>query len=234
MSTVSIFANTEETAKFRTGMQMMRRMNSVPLPRGYSWQMDRSFRWMQQEQNEGNFTMLFAALLIYIIMASLFESYVHPFTIMFTIGFAFIGVAIGLYSFKVTMDSNASYGLLILFGIVVNNGIVFVDHINRYRREGLPRRLAIIEGGKDRLRPILMTATTTILGLAPLVLPMIYGQAEGTARRWGPIGLVVVSGLFASTILTLILLPTVYSLMDDMAGWARRTVAMARSSRTAA
>ena len=234
MSTVSVFANTEETAKFRTGMQMMRRMNSVPLPRGYSWQMDRSFRWMQQEQNEGNFTMLFAALLIYIIMASLFESYVHPFTIMFTIGFAFIGVAVGLYSFKVVMDSNASYGLLILFGIVVNNGIVFVDHINRYRREGLPRRLAIIEGGKDRLRPILMTATTTILGLAPLVLPMIYGQAEGTARRWGPIGLVVISGLFASTVLTLILLPTVYSLMDDMAGWARRTVAMAKSSRSAA
>lgn len=230
MSTVSIFANTEQSARFRAGMQMMQRMNSVPLPRGYSWQMDRSFRWMQQEQSEGNFTMLFAALLIYIIMASLFESYVHPFTIMFTIGFAFIGVALGLYSFNVTMDSNASYGLLILFGIVVNNGIVFVDHINRYRREGYPRRQAIIQGGKDRLRPILMTATTTILGLAPLVLPMIYGQAEGTARRWGPIGLVVVSGLFASTILTLVLLPTVYSLMDDLSGWVRRTVAMARTS----
>ncbi len=233
MSTVTIFANTEESAKFRAGMQMMRRMNSVPLPRGYTWQMDRSFRWMQQEQNEGNFTMLFAALLIYIIMASLFESYVHPFTIMFTIGFAFIGVAVGLYSFNVTMDSNASYGLLILFGIVVNNGIVFVDHINRYRREGLPRRFAIIQGGKDRLRPILMTATTTILGLAPLVIPMIYGQAEGNARRWGPIGLVVISGLFASTILTLILLPTVYSLMDDLSFWIKRTIATARYSSSA-
>jgi HAE1 family hydrophobic/amphiphilic exporter-1 len=132
------------------------------------------------------------------------------------------------------MDSNASYGLLILFGIVVNNGIVFVDHINRYRHEGLPRRLAIIQGGKDRLRPILMTATTTILGLAPLVLPMIYGQAEGNARRWGPIGLVVISGLFASTLLTLILLPTVYSLMDDLSIWIRRLVAMARTSSTRA
>lgn len=230
MSTVSIFANTEQSTRFRAGMQMMQRMNSVPLPRGYSWQMDRSFRWMQQEQNEGNFTMLFAALLIYIIMASLFESYVHPFTIMITIGFAFIGVAVGLYSFNVTMDSNASYGLLILFGIVVNNGIVFVDHINRYRREGMARRQAIIQGGKDRLRPILMTATTTILGLAPLVIPMIYGQAEGNARRWGPIGLVVISGLFASTILTLILLPTVYSLMDDLSAWIRRTIATARAS----
>jgi hydrophobic/amphiphilic exporter-1 (mainly G- bacteria), HAE1 family len=231
-STVSIFANTESSARFRAGMQMTGRMNSVPLPRGYSWQMDRSFRWMQQEQNEGNFTMLFAALLIYIIMASLFESYVHPFTIMITIGFAFIGVAVGLYSFNVTMDSNASYGLLILFGIVVNNGIVFVDHINRYRREGYTRRRAIIQGGKDRLRPILMTATTTILGLAPLVVPMIYGQAEGNARRWGPIGLVVVCGLFASTILTLILLPTVYSLMDDLSIWIRRTIAAARASNT--
>ena len=230
MSTVTIFANTEESARYRAGTQMTRRMNSVPIPRGYSWQMDRSFRWMQQEQNEGNFTMLFAALLIYIIMASLFESYVHPFTIMFTIGFAFIGVAVGLYSFNVTMDSNASYGLLILFGIVVNNGIVFVDHINRYRSQGYPRYRAIVEGGKDRLRPILMTATTTILGLIPLVLPMIYGQAEGWGRHWGPIGLVVISGLFASTILTLILLPTVYSLMDDLSGWIRRTVATARTA----
>jgi multidrug efflux pump subunit AcrB len=84
------------------------------------------------------------------------------------------------------------------------------------------------------LSPRLMTATTTILGLAPLVLPMIYGQAEGNARRWGPIGLVVISGLFASTLMTLILLPTVYSLMDDLSTWIRRFVAMARTSSTRA
>jgi HAE1 family hydrophobic/amphiphilic exporter-1 len=162
------------------------------------------------------------------IMASLFESYVHPFTIMFSICFAFTGVAIGLYAFQVAMDSNATYGLLILFGIVVNNGIVLVDHINRYRHQGHSRRDAILLGGQDRLRPILMTATTTILGLTPLVVPMIYGTAEGYARMWGPIGLVIISGLIVSALLTLVILPTIYSLMDDLTRYGKRVVAMSR------
>ena len=211
------------------GREMAQRMQAEALPSGYTWQMDRRFRWMSDEQSETNFTMLFAALLIYIIMASLFESYVHPFTIMFSIGFAFIGVAAGMYLFKIPMDNNASYGLLILFGIVVNNGIVLVDHINRYRKQGLFRREAIIRGGQDRLRPIAMTATTTILGLTPLVLPMIYGTAEGTAKRWGPIGFVVIAGLSVSTVLTLILMPTIYSLMDDLVVRCKRVVAQANA-----
>lgn len=229
MSTVSVFANTESNARFRVGMMMQARMQEISLPKGYSAEMDRSFRWMAEEQSQDSTIMLFAAVLIYIIMASLFESYVHPFTIMFCIGFAFIGVALGLYSTGISMDSNAKYGLLILFGIVVNNGIVLVDHINRYRRQGLFRRDAIIRGGQDRLRPILMTATTTIIGLMPLVLPMLYGNADGTARRWGPIGLVVVSGLSVSTLMTLVLLPTVYSLMDDLSHYAKRVVAASKA-----
>jgi HAE1 family hydrophobic/amphiphilic exporter-1 len=228
MSTLTVFANTEQQAVFSVGREMSRRMRAMPLPAGYSWQMDRRFRWMNQEQGETNLTMIFAALLVYMIMAALFESYAHPFTIMFSICFAFIGVSFGLYAFNIPMDSNATYGLLILFGIVVNNGIVLVDHINRYRKQGLYRRDAIIRGGQDRLRPILMTATTTILGLTPLVLPMIYGTAEGTARRWGPIGFVVIAGLMVSTILTLVILPTVYSLIDDLAAYMKRTVATVR------
>ena len=230
MSTVTVFANTEQWARFSVGREMMARMQEIPLPNGYTWQMDRTFRWMSQEQGETSFTMLFAAVLIYLIMASLFESYVHPFTIMFSICFAFIGVSIGLYTFNLALDSNATYGMLILFGIVVNNGIVLIDHINRYRKQGLFRREAIVRGGQDRLRPILMTATTTILGLTPLVIPMIYGTAEGNARRWGPIGLVVISGLMVSTLLTLIILPTIYSLMDDLARYTKRMVASARSA----
>ncbi|MDP6039818.1 MAG: efflux RND transporter permease subunit, partial [Candidatus Latescibacteria bacterium] len=230
MSTVTVFANTEQSEVQNVGFEMRDRMEAIPLPSGYSWQMDRSFRYMSQEESEVNFTMVFAALLIYLIMASLFESYIHPFTIMFSISFAFTGVAFGLYTFGVALDSNATYGLLILFGIVVNNGIVLIDHINRYRKQGLFRRDAILRGGQDRLRPILMTATTTILGLTPLVIPMIYGTAEGAAVRWGPIGLVIISGLSVSTILTLVILPTLYSLMDDLSGYAKRVVAVAKSS----
>jgi len=86
------------------------------------------------------------------------------------------------------------------------------------------RREAILRGGQNRMRPILMTAGTTILNLMPLVLPMVYGTAEGFARRWGPVWLVVVSGLATSTILTLIMAPTLYSLLDDLSVWARRVV----------
>jgi len=229
MSTVDIRAETERSALIRVGKEMRRRMYEMPLPKGYTWEMDRRFRYMSQEQGETNFTMILAALLIYLIMASLFESYIHPFTIMFSICFAFTGVAIGMYAFNVPMDSNATYGLLILFGIVVNNGIVLVDHINRYRQQGLFRRDAILQGGQDRLRPIMMTATTTILGLSPLVIPMIYGTAEGYAKRWGPIGLVIISGLSVSTLLTVVILPTVYSLMDDLSGFGKRVAATMNS-----
>ena len=110
---------------------------------------------------------------------------------------------------------------------MVNNGIVLVDHINHLRAEGMSRREAILLGGKHRLRPILMTAFTTILNLMPLVLPMIYGTAEGFSKRWGPIGLVVVSGLTTSTLLTLILAPTLYSLLDDVVIWCKRVVRLA-------
>ena len=230
MSTVTVFANTEQAEVQNVGFEMRDRMEAIPLPSGYTWQMDRSFRYMSEEESEVNFTMIFATLLIYLIMASLFESYIHPFTIMFSICFAFTGVAFGLYLFGVSLDSNATYGLLILFGIVVNNGIVLIDHINRYRKQGLFRRDAILRGGQDRLRPILMTATTTILGLTPLVIPMIYGTAEGYAVRWGPIGLVIISGLSVSTVLTLVILPTLYSLMDDLSGYAKRVVAVAKLS----
>ncbi|MFT5365346.1 MAG: HAE1 family hydrophobic/amphiphilic exporter-1 [Candidatus Latescibacterota bacterium] len=228
MATVQVFASTERTTLMQVGEEMRARMELVSIPKGYTWQMDRSFRQISEEQGETNFTMIFAVLLIYMIMASLFESYVHPFTIMFSICFAFTGVAIGLYAFQVAMDSNATYGLLILFGIVVNNGIVLVDHINRYRHQGHSRRDAILLGGQDRLRPILMTATTTILGLTPLVVPMIYGTAEGYARMWGPIGLVIISGLIVSALLTLVILPTIYSLMDDLTRYGKRVVAMSR------
>jgi HAE1 family hydrophobic/amphiphilic exporter-1 len=163
-------------------------------------------------------------LLIYLIMASLFESLVHPFTIMFSIPFSMIGVALGLWALEVPLDSNGMLGMLILFGIVVNNGIVLIDHINQYRREGLSRREAVLRGGQNRMRPILMTAGTTILNLMPLVLPMVYGTAEGFAKRWGPVGLVVVCGLATSTILTLLLAPTLYCLLDDLSVWARRVV----------
>ena len=223
--TLNVFANTtSRQAAHQLNPQVQAMMDEMALPPGYSWQLGRAARWQAQDTEGNLFTLLFAVLLIYLIMASLFESLVHPFTIMFAIPFSLIGVSAALWGLDVAFDPNAMLGLLILFGIVVNNGIVLIDHVNQYRRGGMTRRAAILRGGQNRMRPILMTAGTTILNLMPLVLPMVYGTAEGFARRWGPIGLVVVSGLATSTLLTLLLAPTLYSLLDDLSLWARRVM----------
>jgi HAE1 family hydrophobic/amphiphilic exporter-1 len=219
---VTVFANTKTPEQARGLTQPVREMMaSMDLPPGYSFDLGRAARWNEQSADDTNFTAIFAVLLIYLIMASLFESLVHPFTIMLAIPFSLIGVALGLAALDISFDNNGTLGLLILFGIVVNNGIVLIDHINHLRAQGLPRREAVLLGGQHRLRPILMTASTTILNLMPIVLPMVYGTAEGFAKRWGPTGLVVVSGLATSTLLTLVLAPTLYCLMDDLALWLR-------------
>ena len=222
---LSVFANTESRSHaYRITEPISTMMESIALPPGYSWDLGRAARYMREDTADTNFTLFFAIFLIYLITASLFESLIHPFTILLSIPFSLIGVGIGLYLTDMPLDNNGVLGLLILFGIVVNNGIVLIDHFNHYRREGMSRHDAIIRGGKNRLRPILMTACTTILNLMPIVLPMVYGTSEGFARRWGPIGLVVVCGLATSTILTLIFAPTIYSLLDDLSLWSRRVV----------
>ncbi|MEE2658590.1 MAG: efflux RND transporter permease subunit [Candidatus Latescibacterota bacterium] len=222
---VKVFANTENRRKAQQlAGPITEMMKEMQLPPGYSWDLGRAARWDRKDASDSNFTAIFAVLLIYLIMASLFESLIHPFTIMLAIPFSLIGVAIGLSVLDIPFDNNGALGLLILFGIVVNNGIVLIDHINHLRAQGLSRREAILRGGQHRLRPILMTAFTTILNLMPLVLPMVYGTAEGFSRRWGPIGLVVASGLATSTLLTLVLAPTLYSLLDDLGLWARQVL----------
>jgi len=153
--------------------------------------------------------------MIYMLMASLFESFLHPFTIMCSIPFAFIGVALIFRLTNTTLNNISMMGLIILCGIVVNNAIVLLHHVNQLRSEGLDRREAIVTGGRDRLRPILMAALTTILGLVPLA----FFQEEGRGAMWASMGKAVIGGLTASTFLTLILIPTFYSIFDDISRW---------------
>ncbi len=157
------------------------------------------------------FAIALAAFLVYIVMASQFESLLHPFVIMFTIPFALVGVVLALFITAKPISVIVLIGVVMLAGIVVNNAIVLIDCINTRRKEGMPRREAIIEGGKIRLRPILMTTTTTVLGLLPLAL----GLGEGAELRM-PMGITVIGGLLFSTLLTLILIPVVYDLVEKM------------------
>ncbi|MFQ5964964.1 MAG: efflux RND transporter permease subunit [Candidatus Scalinduaceae bacterium] len=210
---------------------IMEKMADFNLPAGYMWNMGEEVRRYEREEAETRFGLILAVILIYLIMASLFESYVHPLTILLTIPFAFTGVAIVFYLADIPLDSLSRLGLLLLCGLVVNNAIVLIDYINRLRRGGMDRYNAIIKGGRDRLRPILMTSFTTILGLLPMVLPLIipvlYGPFEGREKIWAPVGLVVISGLVTSTILTLVIMPTIYSLIDDFGRWMKKLFAIA-------
>ncbi len=207
---------------------VQRALSTIGLPPGYEWRFGRSFRDAQQDASGAGFALFFAMVLIYMIMAALFENFVQPFTIMLSIPFAFIGVGLIMKIANQPRSSAADMGLIILAGIVVNNAIVLIDHINHLRAQGLRRDEAVVLGGKHRLRPILMTAVTTILGLSPMVapffLPQYFGQPQGRAAMWAPISLVILGGLTTSTFLTLLVIPTVYTLVDDFTCFLRRIV----------
>ena len=149
--------------------------------------------------------MLLALILVYLVMASLFESLAQPFVILLAIPFAFPGMGWMLALTGTPMNLMAQIGLLILMGIVVNNGIVLLDHLNQLRKSGLDRYEAILQAGRDRMRPILMTAATTIIGLSPLA----FGGSKAAGIYYYPLALTVMGGLMSSSILTLTVLPLV-------------------------
>lgn len=155
------------------------------------------------------FALSLAVFLVYLVMASQFESLLHPFIILFTIPLALIGAILALYVTGTTISVVVFIGLILLAGIVVNNAIVLIDLINQMRQKGASKMEAIMEGGKSRLRPILMTTLTTTLGLLPLAI----GFGDGAELR-APMGITVIGGLLVSTLLTLVVIPVMYSILD--------------------
>ena len=169
---------------------------------GQSEEMDASFRSLL-------FALALAIFLVYLVMASQFESLVHPFVIFFSIPLAAVGAIWALWATGTTISVVVFIGLILLTGIVVNNAIVLVDLINQLRDSGMEMIEAVVEGGRLRLRPILMTTLTTTLGLIPLAM----GWGEGAELRT-PMAIPVIGGLVVSTLLTLIVIPVLYTLMD--------------------
>jgi HAE1 family hydrophobic/amphiphilic exporter-1 len=147
--------------------------------------------------------------MVYLVMASQFESLLHPFVIMFSVPFAVIGVLATMWLFGVTVSVVSLIGFILLAGIAVNGAIVLVDYANQLRREGMSKLEALATAGSVRLRPILMTSATTIFGL----LPMALGLGEGAELRT-PMALTVIGGMLTSTLLTLLVVPAVYAVLD--------------------
>jgi HAE1 family hydrophobic/amphiphilic exporter-1 len=184
-------------------------LDQVPMPSGLgvrlagqSEEMTVSFRSLQ-------FALALAIFLVYLVMASQFESLLHPFVILFTIPLAVIGAAVALWLTGSTISVVVLIGLILLAGIVVNNAIVLVDRINQMRADGVEKQEAIIQAGQLRLRPILMTTLTTVLGLMPLALSL----GEGAEVR-APMAITVIGGLTIATLLTLLVIPVMYAVLD--------------------
>jgi len=195
--------------------QLKKVIASFDLPLGYSIELGDEFE--QINRNVTNFvrTLIMAIILIYIVMSALFESYVLPLSIMTSVPISFVGVYWMLFLTGTSLDTIAFIGCILMVGVVVNNGIVIVDHINTLRRRGMARHEAIVQSGRDRFRPVMMTAITTILGCLPLAI----GSEYGSRVTFQSLGRALIGGLTTGTLLTLFVVPLFYSLIDDARTW---------------
>ncbi len=181
----------------------------IPMPAGVSATVAGQSEEMQVSFRSLQLALALAVFLVYLVMASQFESLIHPLVILFSIPLAVIGAILALYVTGTAINVIALIGMVMLVGIVVKNGIILVDLVNRLRAQGCSRREALLQAGPIRLRPILMTTLTAILGL----LPMALSGGEGAEMR-APMAITVIGGLAVSTLLTLVVIPVVYTLLD--------------------
>ncbi|NIV17550.1 MAG: MMPL family transporter [Woeseiaceae bacterium] len=202
-------------------------MKQIQLPPGYSWKFGRGFERQDETQAMMAQNILLGIACIFLVMAALFESLLFPFSIILgSIVFSIFGVFLFFAATGTTFSFMASIGIMILIGVVVNNGIVLIDHVNNLRQEGLPRNKAIVEAGRDRLRPILMTVATTIVGLTPLAMGTT--QVGGDGPPYYPMARAIIGGLAFSTVVSLLVVPALYVYFDNLSAWGRKVMRTAR------
>ncbi len=185
------------------------KLKNFDMPSGYFIEYGGSYKQMQDTFGTLALALVLGVLLVYMVMASQFESLIHPFIVMFELPLAFIGVGLALFITGQSLSLPSFMGIIMLAGIVVNNAIVLVDYVNQLRKKGMNKFDALVEGGTTRLRPILITSITTILGM----LPMALARQEGS-EMMKPMAIAVIGGLLVSTILTLVVIPVIYSLVE--------------------
>lgn len=217
----------DDTTMMDVRPQVEALMDQFALPPGYSWKFGRGFEQEDETQAMMLQNILLGIACIFLVMAALFESLLFPFSIILgSILFSVFGVFLFFAVTGTTFSFMASIGIMILIGVVVNNGIVLIDRVNNLRREGMPRNRAIIEGGRDRLRPILMTVCTTVCGLAPLAVSTT--QVGGDGPPYFPMARAIIGGLTFSTIVSLLVVPAFYAYFDTLSAWGRKVMRTAR------
>jgi len=226
-TTVEVKASLDEISVKEARKKIDRYMATYELPPGYSWGFGRRFQREDETAIIMLTNMILALILIYFVMGALFESLVYPAAIWTSIIFAIVGTFWFFWMTGTTFSMMAWIGVFILIGIVVNNGIVLIDHINQLRDQGLARKAAIIKAALNRIRPILMTAGTTVLGLIPLSIGKTLIGGDGPP--YFPMARSIMGGLLFSTVVTLIFLPSIYVGLDNLKFWGRRVLMNATS-----
>ena len=186
------------------------RFRQTPLPAGFSVRLGGQTEQQREAFASLYFTSLLALILVYMVLASQFKSLKDPFTIMFSVPMGLIGVFWALYLTNTTLSTTSFMGIIMMVGIVVSNGVLLVEYINDLRREGLPMHVAVPRAGRVRLRPILMTTLTTVVGLLPMALAIGVGTEANQ-----PLAIAVIGGLLVSTFFTLVLIPTLYVILEE-------------------
>jgi hydrophobic/amphiphilic exporter-1 (mainly G- bacteria), HAE1 family len=207
-------------------------MKSFPFQAGYTYSFDGgSFENDDEATAQMMFNLLIALVMIYVVMAAVFESLLFPSAIMSGVLFSVFGVFWLFWITGTEFNVMAFIGILVLMGVVVNNGIVMIEHINNLRRRGMSRTDALVEGSRERLRPILMTMGTAILAMVPIAL----GQTKmaGDGPPYFPMARAIAGGLAFSTVVSLLFLPTIYAVLDDLRSASGRTIARARGKHAA-
>jgi len=207
---VEISADIGEEDTFRAVQEIKHELKNIQFSEGYSYEFGEDYQELKDNREQMVFSFFLSVILVYMIMASLFESYVYPLTIIFSVPLGIIGSLVILFLFDKSINMPVYIGAITLAGIVVNNAIVLVDYVKLLRDRGVGKWRAIITSGESRLRPIIMTSSTTLLAL----LPMAIDKESGSAL-WSPLALTVIGGLFSSTLLTLVVLPVVISFIDN-------------------
>jgi len=206
---VEITANVTGRDLGSVAQDIQAKLNNIQVPTGFTIQQSGNVEQQQQTFSDLMLALGLAIILVYMVMASQFQSLVDPFIIMFTVPLGMVGVVWALFLTDTTLSVTSFEGVIVMIGIVVSNGILLVDYTNKLRKTGMELHEAVIKGGTTRLRPILMTSLATVLGLIPLALGI------GGETSQGPLAIAVIGGLTVSTFLTLLFIPTLYTLFEE-------------------
>jgi hydrophobic/amphiphilic exporter-1 (mainly G- bacteria), HAE1 family len=232
-TTLTIQANLADKVSMPEARKAMEdTLKSIPFPAGYTYTFEGGgFQQDDDAMKQMMFNLIIALVMIYVVMAAVFESLLFPSAIMSGVVFSVFGVFWLFWLTGTEFNVMAFIGILVLMGVVVNNGIVMIEHINNLRRRGMSRTDALVEGSRERLRPILMTMGTAILAMVPIAL----GQTKmaGDGPPYFPMARAIAGGLAFSTVVSLLFLPTIYAVLDDLGSATARLIARARGRRSA-